>query len=510
MVGQFSHGQVCSVKTHRPSMLARLITVILGYSIAATQLEAQVESKSQSARDARALVTKARDILRSNHPGAVSGIDEEFVSRMKEGYSRAIEMSTRVQTRSGILAVLRYFAAQFRDEHLSIIDLSPQEELSFPGFLVRFHDGQIIVGWVYGDIGAKSMPDQGDTLLECDGISADTLVRERRFQFGSNPNLKSHWVREAAYLLIDDGNPFIKRLRRCTFLSGSVKRSILLDWHPFDRLLLAAHIEDMQFGESPVFGTRRVDANTTWVNIPSFNLHDASQRDSAERIKQTLKSVPPQDLLVLDLRGNIGGVGLWALELAIDAMGQNAVLCNKNVRDTIWNFQSQIRASPDNTAQYQIWYKNFKNAASWSQSARNMLRLLRDSATSALASRQLLSTPVRLAPALPETGPCDSILPRHKRIVVLTDGRCASACLFFLDWIKSVPHTRHVGFDTNADTQYTDVRTAKLSADFALNFPMHLMRGRARASNQPHVPVKEFRGWNWSAEQLEAFVLSVH
>ncbi len=48
------------------------------------------------------------------------------------------------------------------------------------------------------------------------------------------------------------------------------------------------------------------------------------------------------------------------------------------------------------------------------------------------------------------------------KLIVVTDAYCVSACLDFIDLVKSVPGALHVGETTSADTVYLDVAQTKL------------------------------------------------
>ena len=82
------------------------------------------------------------------------------------------------------------------------------------------------------------------------------------------------------------------------------------------------------------------------------------------------------------------------------------------------------------------------------------------------------------------------------KIVVLIDRFCFSACLDFLDQLKSLDcKLTFVGQTTNADTIYMDVRRVELPSKLGeLQFPMKVFRNRPRGNNEPYQPDIVYEG----------------
>ena len=119
---------------------------------------------------------------------------------------------------------------------------------------------------------------------------------------------------------------------------------------------------------------------------------------------------------------------------------------------------------------------------------------------------------------LPEEGPQEAAAPAATeppslmkgKVFVLTDGRCASACLDFLDSALALPGVTQVGLPTSADSVYMEVRTELLpSGATKLGVPVKVYRKRPRGHNQPYVPKVRFEGDFGDAAALEQWLLGL-
>jgi hypothetical protein len=95
------------------------------------------------------------------------------------------------------------------------------------------------------------------------------------------------------------------------------------------------------------------------------------------------------------------------------------------------------------------------------------------------------------------------------KVVLLTDGWCASACLDFADLLLAIPGVRHVGAATYADAVYIDNRSVRLPSDLGwFGFSMKVYRGRPRGHNQPYVPTSPYEGMTWDTPTLQAWLIT--
>ena len=87
------------------------------------------------------------------------------------------------------------------------------------------------------------------------------------------------------------------------------------------------------------------------------------------------------------------------------------------------------------------------------------------------------------------------IIRRHGRlkrfsgkVILVTDNRCASACLDFADVVRLVPGALHVGKTTSADSLYIDMGSEAMPSGNRLWMPLKVWRNRLRGNNEPLVP----------------------
>jgi hypothetical protein len=110
---------------------------------------------------------------------------------------------------------------------------------------------------------------------------------------------------------------------------------------------------------------------------------------------------------------------------------------------------------------------------------------------------------VKRAEALPAS-------PVRGRVFLLTDGRCASACLDFADSALAMPGVTHVGLPTSADSVYMEVRSQLLPSGAAkLGVPIKVYRNRPRGHNVPYVPKHRYDGDLGDTAALEAWMLGL-
>ena len=95
--------------------------------------------------------------------------------------------------------------------------------------------------------------------------------------------------------------------------------------------------------------------------------------------------------------------------------------------------------------------------------------------------------------------------PVSARVIVITDGACASACLDFMDELMALPGVTHIGEETSYDTQYIEVRTVDLpSMTGRMWIPVKVYRERLRPSGGTYVPeiAVDTEGLDWDAVEV--------
>lgn len=114
----------------------------------------------------------------------------------------------------------------------------------------------------------------------------------------------------------------------------------------------------------------------------------------------------------------------------------------------------------------------------------------------------------RRSPVEPAKPPAAEPLYRGK-VILLTDRRCASACLDFADFVRLLPNATHVGLPTSADSVYMEVRPVDLPSGVErLGLPVKVYRDRLRGHNEPYVPHVMYEGDINDTAAVEAWLLT--
>jgi hypothetical protein len=103
----------------------------------------------------------------------------------------------------------------------------------------------------------------------------------------------------------------------------------------------------------------------------------------------------------------------------------------------------------------------------------------------------------------------ESVWSYRGKVIALTDKRCVSSCLNFMDLLKQIPQIQHWGEPTNADTVYTEV--AEMWHDYykeAYSFvvPVKQWTKRLRKDNEPYTPDILFNGNIYDDKSVEKWV----
>jgi hypothetical protein len=164
----------------------------------------------------------------------------------------------------------------------------------------------------------------------------------------------------------------------------------------------------------------------TWIALPTFhfvNERAQTMRDLIQAIETDRDKLRDGRNVVIDVRGNEGGNSGWGNQLATALFGENLV---KPITDS-FDWTVDWRASEGNiVSALEDARRGEKTGESDNVSER---RTLAAQMREALNNRQpYLRKTNQVSPMLANMGSS----PFRGRVFLLTDGRCASACLDFL------------------------------------------------------------------------------
>jgi len=464
----------------------------------------------RSARDVNWSLLAATDVqaihdtLARHHPGLLDAWNPAFAAWHQAGLTTALDAARSVTSPAGYVFALRAYVAGFRDNHLNI-GTRIRLPLKWPGFTVRWRDRRFLVCRPPND--ADGYPPEGAELVECDGRPPAEVMAETIFPYGGTPDLEASWIEWAPWLLIDRGNPWTRRPNTCAFAISGQRQRLALEWRRADPRDIATVVERAQFGPAPEFGVRTFAPDCVWISLPSFRPRDASDRAMLQGVVRLAPNLRASRLLVFDVRGNRGGNSQWGEDILNALYGPNYVqwrahatglddayvewrVSAENVRYLRWLLR-QLRREwpPDSPAVRRV--QAVIAAMRACQKAGLALCPYREPAEDIPYSDHLLANPVTA------------------RVVLLTDGRCGSACLDFADLLFAMGDVVHAGTATEADSVYGDVRTILLPSRRArLTFAMKVHRSRPRGHNMPYVPQLRWTGEISDTPAIERWLVS--
>jgi len=211
---------------------------------------------------------------------------------------------------------------------------------------------------------------------------------------------------------------------------------------------------------------------TFYAGEPGFDdvIHAIDQAE-----KELAKSTP--DTLVIDLRGNGGGASEPGDRVLTAIWGNHALpaLAGRRAKSSAWRASRNVlhdleqrrpriaQRYPTELAGYDQLLSGLRNAVNHDQ-------------------------PLYQEPIVPTTD-AGALKAGPKKVFVITDSACISACLDFMDRVMEAPHVVQVGRATGWDTIYTEVESIPLpSGRGNATIPVQLLQGRYRASHQAYKP----------------------
>lgn len=219
-------------------------------------------------------------------------------------------------------------------------------------------------------------------------------------------------------------------------------------------------------------GISRLTLPTFYAGEPGFD----AVIQAIDRAEKTLSQNTP-DTLIIDLRGNGGGASEPGDRVLTAIWGKYAVpaLAGRRAKNSAWRVSQNVlhdleqrrpriaQRYPTELAGYDQLLSGLRNALKHGQS--------------------LYQEPP--APAT-DRGPLKA---GPKKVFVITDSACISACLDFMDRLLEAPHVVQVGQATGWDTTYTEVESISLpSGRGNATIPVQLLQGRYRANHQVYEP----------------------
>lgn len=471
------------------TVVASLVLPMAGSAFAASvadRPESSASSLSRAAPSFSALAIQdleaARSALAAAHPGLAGEVAPRLARWFDEGYEEAVVLARAARTPRQAFASLKYFLAGFEDGHVTAF-ASPtlHGKFGWAGWSARFNGHAFEVVDVARDWDGP-LPSPGAQLIECDGKPIQTFIEQRigpfvdvRYQLEGTQSMLGAMVsnRHPAYPLWKADGP-----SECGFLSPSGKHErVPLTWRETG--------EGLQRLARPSNGVGvEVWGAGYWIWANDFDPVERNTKD-ADAMLAAIAAMPSSArFVVLDTRGNEGGSGVYGYEILSTLMRSATPREEPDVR-AFWRVS-------------EIAYKALSEAMRQEQ-ARTGGESTRGAGLASVV-RELSAALVADGPAMVEdfSGEALPAPPQGPgfagKVVLVTDNRCASACLDFVDAARRIPGVLHVGQPTSGDTEYAEVVTHPLPSGASMWVPLKAWKGRSRGVNKPVVPTARFPG----------------
>jgi hypothetical protein len=400
---------------------------------------------------------------------------------------------------------MREYVASFNDGHVFIegTPIAPQLPARWPGFFTREIRGKHVVG---ASAGVAGLPALGAELISCDGVEAEQLAADLVGRFRGRWRMSSQHDAHAWRLFLDAENPFVKMPKSCVFSNGEIQQSYKLSWLPLT-------VDELQEESAKVSGVfraptkvRQFGSHGLWISMGSFNGDVSTEQGKQvsaliKELERDKGRLAAAKVIVLDVRGNGGGSSRWGNEIARLVWGKKVSEAAKPKSGGI-----EWRVSKANIAAVEEYGK--------SPGMGFFTRMFMGQVVAGLKAALAAGKPLWQEKAPPRMDLDGSRLvpgasAGSRKVYILTDGGCASACLDAMDvWTRAgaIP----IGRETAADSLYMEIRKQALPSGLAtISVPMKVYRGRPRGLNATYKPVHQFNGDPRDEEAVEAWVASL-
>jgi hypothetical protein len=265
-------------------------------------------------------VEAAHRMLAEDHPGAAKEVgDEKFQRSLASAYAKAKERAGKVTSYDGYVATMAGLSVGLGDKHIWSRPLYSLDRPEWPGIILARRGRDFVVADESG--AAEGAPLKGAKLLSCDGITADRLADERLGEFKIVRGIEAQLIQRAGHLLLDDGNPFLKRPQACDFAQDGSTRTVSLNWRGIWRHDFLARLAKMPTRGAAGFGVRKAGEGY-WIALQSLS---ESAVPVVEAVRAQAPAIKAAPYVVLDMRGNGGGNSRFGRSIAEALLGTNYV-----------------------------------------------------------------------------------------------------------------------------------------------------------------------------------------
>lgn len=448
---------------------------------------------------AEADVEAAARLIGDDHPAMLPEVgDTGFKATFDAAHMLAAERARVVDNAAGYSATLGSFAVALGDKHVQSRPILLAARLKWAGVVVAKQAGRWKV--VDEDAGAAGAL-KGSELVSCDGKPIEEFARASLGAFKVDWNVSAQQAQVAPWLLVDEGNPFIKYPQSCSFARDGTAKPVALEWRAIPRDKLVPRLDRALAGGLAGFGVRGLGRGQV-IAIQSLNPYAPNAEQVVQEVATKADALRASPYIVLDVRGNTGGNSLYGRRIADILLGKDHV-------------ESILGAAESDC--YEIWRVSAANIAT----IRNYQKIATqqgDKLLLAIIDKMLADTLTAEAKGKPLSGSpkCDLAKRGRKpapstyrgKLFVLTDYRCFSSCLMMVDNYRMLGATQ-IGETTDANTHYTQVRHEPMPSGLSSFSTLQAISPDSPRQIGPFVPHIAFDGDLADNEAVEAWLIKV-
>lgn len=493
--------------------LMRLFAAIAAFALACAPAAADAPKEPATAAEWRALALADLDAihkqLADNSPIAIDRENPEQQNWWREGRDKARALAERAQTKGGYFYALNFYVNGFRDPHVNLNATTGLPAPQWPGFIAAPKGDGAVVSWR-----ADDGPPLGAEIVSCGGETLEALRTERVYPYTLNPKLALDQRRAVSRLFLDRGAPFAPLVQSCLFRIDGREETRTLSWRALpdpDAAYWTAY-NAASAGAGAEWGVKEPAPGVFWIGIPTFSSGEQTApklKALVEEISAKAETMRSGRAIVVDIRGNGGGNTAWSNRI-VEALLPAALLRASTPREG----RSAVdwRVSDANIAYWEEFAVEARNEFGEKSEEVKFVAEVLDGLRKAKARGRDLwrqGWPVVSAGGGLTTRRPTSGAGIPARLLVLSNGSCASTCLDFLDRILFVPGVKLIGSDSGGDTNMMEVRSVTLPSGLAtLTLPQKVYRGRARGSLEAYRADIAYPG-PWDDGAVRAWALRI-
>jgi hypothetical protein len=468
----------------------------IGIGILICALARNVSGQNTSAKEWQALtridLEAAYDLIRDNHPAtAIEANDKLFRDALSSAHERALTRIATVETLEGYDATLSEFANSMGDGHISSNPLFLKRTVRWTGIIAATRGGHWLVANEDSErVGVNLI---GFEIVSCDGVPAAVFGTDAMHfrAVASDEALRAGW------LLVDEGNPFLKPPASCVFLHHETRSSLTLKWTDINRTLLIQRYWKAPYGQAGC--GLRPSGDGWWIALQGLTPEAQSVIDAAKDKDAALRSAP---YVVVDLRGNGGGDSAYGRALAEALYGREFVDSRLGSAVESSRCPSVFRTSAGNIQALATLGAQFEKAGDAS-GAREYAAAVQ-SMKAAASAGHLLSGSTTCEMSEVESSPRSLSLMKGK-VFVVTDAPCFSSCVSTVGYLRKLGAIQ-VGLPTGAVTHYSEVREITLPSGLSTFSTLQAIMPSAPHDIGPYAPAVEFDGDITDTKSIETWI----